>query len=393
MIRLSRWPRTPHGKPSWLSVLRLERAFSVSLIVRISLLTPATFNLDHARQIVQQKYGLDPSTPVALSYQASDGMSIDLEDKEDIRAFQVYASREPVVTVHADFDQTKIGSAGKAPEATASSTPSKSRGRRGGRSKSTNHAANDIAGAPPNETASESAPRQDLGETSMAEVSANLHEMSQNAPKPPSGKRKSAKQAEPVPEPVPDPAPEPAREAASSKPTQPQDECDDDDEDVPLSQQSATLASNDTPSPEKPRRHRRTKAEMEAFRAEQAAKKLEKEQSSQATKSASQPEEADAADTTTATVGDETTIVHESHNDEPARTAAASVHALEASGPTAMQHRLSELKAKKQRKNAAEREEQKMLMDRIKEKGPPATATEPAETSSREYHYYVANHD
>ena len=91
MIRLSQWLWTPHGKPFWLFVPRLERAFSVSLIVRIFLLTPATFNLERARQIVQQKYGLDSSTPVALSYQASDGMSIDLEDKEDIRAFHVYA--------------------------------------------------------------------------------------------------------------------------------------------------------------------------------------------------------------------------------------------------------------------------------------------------------------
>lgn len=390
MIRLSRWLWTPHGKLSWRFALLLEKASSVSLIVRFYLLTPATFNLDQARQIVQQKYGLDSSTPVALSYQASDGMSIDLEDKEDIRAFQVYASREPVVTVHADFDQTKIGSAGKAPEATATSTPSKSRGRRGGRSKSTNHAANDIPGTPSNDAPSESAPRQDVAETSMAEVSANLHEMSQGVPKPPSGKRKSTKQAEPIPEPVPEAAPEPTPEADSSQPAQRQDDADDDDEDVPLSQQSASLALNDTPSPEKPRRHRRTKAEMEAFRAEQAAKKLEKEQSSQANKPASQPEEADTADTTTATMGDETTIVHESHNDEPVRTAAASVNALEASGPAAMQQRLSELKAKKQRKNVVEREEQKLLMDRVKEKVPPATA---AETSSREYHHYIANYD
>ena len=232
MIRLSQWPWTPHGKPFWLFVPRLERDFSVSLIVRTFLLTPATFNLDHARQIVQQKYGLDSSTPVALSYQASDGMSIDLEDKEDIRAFQVYASREPVVTLHADFDQAKIGSAGKAQEATISSTPSKSRGRRGGRSKSANNAANDAAGAPPNVAASESAPRQDVAETSMAEVSANLHEMSQDAPQPPSGKRKSPKRAEPVPEPVPEAAPEPAPEAGSAESTQRPD--DDDDEDCLL---------------------------------------------------------------------------------------------------------------------------------------------------------------
>lgn len=194
-----------------------------------------------------------------------------------------------------------------------------------------------------------------------------------------------------MPEPVPEAAPEPAPEAGSAESTQRPD--DDDDEDVPLSQQSVSNASTGTPSPEKPRRHRRTKAEMEAFRAEQAAKKLEKEQSSQAHKSSSQSEEADAADTTTASVGDETTIVHDNHNDEPARTASASIHALEASGPAAMQQRLSELKAKKQRKNAAEREEQKLLMDRIKEKGLPATAAEPAETSSREYHDFVANHD
>ena len=241
MIHLSQWPWTPHGKPSWLFVPRLERAFSASLIVRTFLLTPATFNLDHARQIVQQKYGLDSSTPVALSYQASDGMSIDLEDKEDIRAFQVYASREPVVTLHADFDQAKIGSAGKAQEATVSSTPSKSRGRRGGRSKPINNVANDIAGAPPNDAASESAPRPDVAETSMAEVSANLHEMSQDAPQPPNGKRKSAKRAEPVREPVPGAAPEPEPEAGSAESTQRPD--DDDDEDVPLSQQSVSNLS------------------------------------------------------------------------------------------------------------------------------------------------------
>lgn len=386
---------------------------------------------------------MESSTPVDLSYQATDGMSIDLEDSEDVRAFRVYASREPIVTIKADFDQSKMdslsapsmSSAPSAATETPGATPSKSRGRRG-RSKTTSSNAqvpeNDASSAhdsvlpPPPSQASATLPfvREDTGDSSMAEVSAGLHQANdvQETPKSANRKRKSkpneskpatgttcetieapAQSSTPVAEPgsAAQPAIPPTSHsneheqrgthgAASSAVN---DESRDDDEDVPLSQQSLSSSqtmppssqtnppsSQEAPSPDKPRRHRRTKAEMEAFRAEQAAKKQEKEQGKSMSKS-NRPDEPDTTVDTTALEGDETTVIHEPHHDEHGTNAAASVQSLKSQGPAAIQQRLNELKAKKQRKNATEREEQKLLMELI---GKEQQASPGVDTSLRE---------
>jgi len=119
---------------------------------------------------------------------------------------------------------------------------------------------------------------------------------------------------------------------------------------------------------------------MEAFRAEQAAKKQEKEQGKSMSKS-NRPDEPDTTVDTTALEGDETTVIHEPHLDEHGTSAAASVQSLKSQGPAAIQQRLNELKAKKQRKNATEREEQKLLMELI---GKEQQASPGVDTSLRE---------
>ena len=60
----------------------------------------ANFSLSRARRAVLDKCSLAPDTPITLSYSASDGSRIDLDDDEDLRAFQVHASREPTMTIH-----------------------------------------------------------------------------------------------------------------------------------------------------------------------------------------------------------------------------------------------------------------------------------------------------
>ena len=47
------------------------------------------------------KCSLSNDTEIVLSYVTADGSRVDLEDEEDVRAFRVHASREPVITVHA----------------------------------------------------------------------------------------------------------------------------------------------------------------------------------------------------------------------------------------------------------------------------------------------------
>ena len=59
--------------------------------------------------------------------------------------------------------------------------------------------------------------------------------------------------------------------------------------------------------------------------------------------------------------------------------ASSAVQALVEEGSAAMQQRLNDLKAKKQRKNAAEREEQKLLMGLV---GKESSASD---TTMREY--------
>ena len=93
-----------------------------------------SFNLSTARKVVCDKYQVDPQTPMLLSYTAPDGMEIDLEDAEDFRAFQVYASRESVVTVNVEMDAANVG-VSKPTTDPSLQTPSKPRSRRGTRGK------------------------------------------------------------------------------------------------------------------------------------------------------------------------------------------------------------------------------------------------------------------
>lgn len=296
-----------------------------------------------ARKVVADKYQVDPQTPMSLSYTAPDGMEIDLEDAEDFRAFQVYASRESVVTVNVDLDEASVGT--HKPSET-SPTPSKPRARRGTRGKN---------GAAPQEP--EPAPEATLSEASVTEKP--VAPAADAPPKESARKRKQKAAKEKESEPSGEtPAPPPAPATAES---------DDDSDDMPLSH-SAPPSSQSQPPPsqesvsDKPRRHRRTKAEMEVFRAEQAAKKLEREQARQ--NKAPRPV-APEVTADPSPEGDETTIVHEPRNDEHLLAASTAVQSLRDEGSAAMQQRLNDLKAKKQRKNAVEREEQKLLMGLI----------------------------
>jgi len=324
-----------------------------------------SFNLSTARKVVCDKYQVDPQTPMSLSYAAPDGMKIDLEDTEDFRAFQVYASRESVVTVNVDLNEASVGTH-KPTTDTSLQTPSKPRARRGTRGKG--------ASAPP--PAPE--PTSDAPEPSGAEAPATeapeAHEgpAAADATLKESGRKRKQKEKAAEKEAEKEKEVDKERgknqkdnEAPAAPPTADSD--DDSDDDLPLSQSAPPSSQTNPPLSqesvtEKPRRHRRTKAEMEAFRAEQAAKKLEKEQARQ--NKASRPVANDTP-TEPSAAGDETTIVHEPRNDEHASAASSAVQTLVEEGSAAMQQRLNDLKAKKQRKNAAEREEQKLLMGLI----------------------------
>ncbi|WFD18548.1 hypothetical protein MCAP1_000752 [Malassezia caprae] len=333
---------------------------------------------------------------MSLSYTAPDGMQIDLEDTEDFRAFQVYASRESVVTVNVDLNEASVGTHKPANDA-GIQTPSKPRARRGTRGKGTS------APAPAPEPVSE-APAPTTTETPAAEIpEAPEHPAADATPKESGRKRKQKEQKEKTTEKEKTAEKEADKEKVADKekgqsqkdhePTQQPpaapptaDSDDDSDDDLPLSQSAPPSSQNNPPMSqesvaEKPRRHRRTKAEMEAFRAEQAAKKLEREQARQ--NKASRPV---AADTTKApsAAGDETTIVHELRNDEHVSAASSAVQALVEEGSAAMQQRLNDLKAKKQRKNGVEREEQKLLMGLIgKESSGNDTTMRPSESTPK----------
>ncbi|WFD26481.1 hypothetical protein MNAN1_001464 [Malassezia nana] len=358
-----RKPRSPHhADASMAHALDLHSsawqtivAFRTSFGKGFNRVLDGSFNLSTARKVVADKYQVDPETPMSLSYTAPDGMEIDLEDAEDFRAFQVYASRESVVTVNVDLDEASVGT--HKPSETSPTTPSKPRARRGTRGKN---------GAAPQEPAPEPVPEPvpaPASEAAVTEASTTEKPVAPAAEAPPKEsirkrKPKAAKEKESEPSGETPAPPSPAPATAES---------DDDSDDMPLSH-SAPPSSQSHPPPsqesvsDKPRRHRRTKAEMEVFRAEQAAKKLEREQARQ--NKASRPV-APEATADPSPEGDETTIVHEPRNDEHLVAASNAVQSLRDEGSAAMQQRLNDLKAKKQRKNAVEREEQKLLMGLI----------------------------
>lgn len=349
----------------------------------------AGFTLASVRQMVAQKYRIPHDVAIGLSYVAPDGTYIDLDDNEDFRAFQVHAAREATITVHVDAPAASVGTASASemaaePAAPAAPVPApvpaaptqaKARGRRG-------------RGAPRlDDTPDDSASATEVSQFFDAERTTD------EAPATPAKrgrKRKAdvqAADAEPAPAAEPATAPAPAAEASAPAPDAQEAAApaeDDDassDDDVPLSSQPP--ASSQADSPEKPKRTRRTKAEMEAFRAEKAAKKAAKEQE-RAEKQAAKHGAADASvagDADASQAQDETVIVHDIRNEEHSAAASAAVQALVETGIDAMQARLAELKAKKQRKNAVEREEQKMLVSMVK--GMSVTPSE-ADNSSRE---------
>ncbi|WFD22130.1 hypothetical protein MEQU1_000792 [Malassezia equina] len=345
--------------PAWQTIV----AFRTSFGKGFNRVLDGTFNLSTARKVVCDKYQVHPQTPMSLSYTAPDGMDIDLEDAEDFRAFQVYASRESVVTVNVDLDEASVGTYKPATDGSVQ-TPSKPRARRGTRGKGSYAApqAPEPTGAAAAPTATD-APAADAIEapasTDATPKESGRKSKQKKLAEKDTDKDQGKKQKDNEP---PQEAPAPV----AAPPTADSD--DDSDEDLPLSQ-SAPPSSQTLPPlsqesvTEKPRRHRRTKAEMEVFRAEQAAKKLEKEQARQNKASRTTA----AADTTTdpAAAADETTIINEHRNEEYASAASSAVQALVEEGSAAMQQRLNDLKAKKQRKNAAEREEQKLLMGLI----------------------------
>lgn len=345
--------------------------------------------LSQTQKVVVDKFKLAPGTPVTLSYVAPDGMQIELEDAEDFRAFLVYASRVSSVTVHVHVPPSQ-------PTTNESNTP--------------DVLVTDQSLAPPAATPVKRARRSRHGtsetpaepETSVAEVSANLGEVRTPATKRPGRRQRLAEKerrevenraqaaaepaepAEPAPEQQEEHAEAPAEAPAAPPVPLETPAADESDDDVPLSSQQppssqeppssqvsmgTSAAGTDTPG-EKTRRPRRTKAEMEVFRAEQAAKKAERERERASRISA----EAETP------VGDETTIVHE----EPQSAAFSAAQALAASGKNAMQQRLDELKAKKQRKNATEREEQRLLQDMLKESAGDASTTRECHANVRE---------
>lgn len=310
----------------------------------------AGFTLASVKRMVSDKYRIASGVPIHLSYEAADGTHIELDDSEDFRAFQVHAARESIITVFIDVPESQMFTAPEAPAA----SPAKARGRRGRGSARTDEA---------DETTNEA----EATEVSQLVDVPQPEAEAQSTP----AKRGRKRKVDQPPAPAPAPEAEAQPEAPAPAPAPAPEAEDDEDEDVPLSSQATAPPSFQPEGGEKQKRSRRTKAEMEAFRAEKAAQKAAKEQ-----------ERADRttgeADTTQA---DETVIVHEPRNDEHSAAASAAVQALVEQGIDAMHLRLSELKAKKQRKNAVEREEQKMLVNMVK--GTSVTPSE-ADVSSRE---------
>lgn len=336
----------------------------------------ANFSLSRARRAVLDKCSLAADTPITLSYAASDGSRIDLDDDEDLRAFQVHASREPIMTIHVVIPEgagtlplhhgsDANSAAAPAPSPTTTTAPApvpaapgegkKRRGRPSQKNAETDTAEFTEETAAPADTSAADASAANASGTkppkqrrkrkdskAFAEAAA-----SQDAPVDTSSADASlidsslAHEAEaPAEAPAEMPAETPAEATAETPADGPSE--------APAEDTSASLAS-----PEKAKRHRRTKAEMEAFRAEKAAAKARKEQERAAAQES-------AADNSGA--GDETTIMHDARSEEHNAAAREAFDGVVARGAEAVQERLTELKAKKQRKNAVEREEQKMLV-------------------------------
>lgn len=318
----------------------------------------AGFTLASVKRMVSDKYRIASGVPIHLSYEAADGTHIDLDDSEDFRAFQVHAARESIITVFIDVPESQMFTAPEAPAA----SPAKARGRRGRGAARTDEGDETTNEAEATEVSQLVDVPQPEAEAQSTPAKRGRKRKVDQPPAPASASAPEAQPEAPAPTPTPAPAPVPAPAPEAE---------DDEEEDVPLSSQATAPPSSQPEGGEKQKRSRRTKAEMEAFRAEKAAQKAAKEQ-----------ERADRtngeADTTQA---DETVIVHEPRNDEHSAAASAAVQALVEHGIDAMHLRLSELKAKKQRKNAVEREEQKMLVNMVK--GTSVTPSE-ADVSSRE---------
>ncbi|PKI82288.1 hypothetical protein MVES_003772 [Malassezia vespertilionis] len=327
-------------------------AFRTSLGKGFNRVLDGGFTLANARRMVGEKYELAAGTNIHLSYEAADGTRIDLEDNEDFRAFHVHASRESTATIFVDAQASSVGSA---PDA-AEGVPSKNRGRRGRGVSKHMEAAPEPVDPPIEEIPVES--------TSSG---------------PQKNAKKTKKHTEPTREPEPESAPQETTTAL-------QPSTDQDDDDAPLSSQTAHTESQH----EKAKRPRRTKAEMEAFRAEKSTKKAEKasERANKVNGTVTTPV-AEAEADTTAAIGDETTIAHDSRNEEHVAAASTAVQALIAQGKEAIDERLNELKGKKQRKNATEREEQKMLVRIIK--GTPSAPPSEVDVFSRKFTAHSKN--
>ncbi|WFD32050.1 hypothetical protein MSPP1_003092 [Malassezia sp. CBS 17886] len=265
--------------------------------------------------MVAEKCDTRPHAKITLSYEAPDGTRLEIDDNEDFRAFLVYASREATVTLFITI----------AEKDDSAPSPAKPRTRRG-RGKS-----HEAASATTQE------------DTSTAEVSAGL-----------------AAQSEGLAEEEADAAEEEAavEEAAVMEPS-----IEEPTEEPPSSQvEPPSSQLTETASGERMRRPRRTKAEMDAFRAEKAAKKAQREQERAERRAARDGDASTVADETTILVGAADDESHAEAYEESTNATDTAVHALVADGPAAVQGRLDELKSKKQRKNAAEREEQRALL-------------------------------
>lgn len=374
-------PGTDLGASAWQTIVAFRAPFGKAF----DRVLDAGFTLDSVRRMVAEKYHISRDAPINLSYVAADGSHIDLDDNEDFRAFQVHAARESTITVHVHLPESSARAQAPAETHTpAQPNHGKGRGRRG-RGGNRQEELQERGGTEDSASATEVSNLVNADKpTSDTPTTPAKQNRKRKADQPPN----SHEQADTSDAPTPEDA-APAASASGSAPLSASNESEapsDDDDDIPLSQSAPPSSqpppSSQSDSPEKPKRSRRTKAEMEAFRAEKAAKKAAKEQA-RAEKSAGKAtaETSTAADADASGAADETVIVHEARNEDHSAVASSAVQGLMSQGIDAMQQRLAELKAKKQRKNAVEREEQKMLVNMVK--GTSATPSE-ADVSSRE---------
>ncbi|WFD44823.1 hypothetical protein MPSI1_003494 [Malassezia psittaci] len=331
----------------------------------------AGYNLHHVRQMVANKYKISTSAPMNLAYLAPDGSQIDLDDNEDFRAFQVHAAREATITVHVHFPE----SSQSLPSQEQSSVPHAKtpRGRRG---RGAAHRSEDVP--------EDSASAIEVSQFFDADQPAN--DRTPALPSPSPAKRGRKRKTDTVADQSTQDTPSNAKSPPDSSQAAPASELnhaavvstaaeqhdDDSEEDLPLSSQATLPSSQPTDAQEKPKRARRTKAEMEAFRAEKAAKKAAKEQDRLekqhgVTHSAGDASNTAPMDQSLSVAPDDTVIMHDVPGEEFSASALAAVDALAEQGTDAMQSRLTDLKSKKQRKNAQEREEQKLLVTRMKQ--------------------------